>query len=93
MIQRLEESGWKEQVKMACKDVVKERGLDRVTVEDLVQVEKLFPSHTYMYDSRRLVPRVVRWCRMISEKSCSKILKSFWRTKLKINNPLKESEE
>ena len=27
------------QVKMACRDVVKEKGLDRITVEDLVQVE------------------------------------------------------
>ena len=27
------------QVKMACRDVVKEKGLDRITVEDLVQVK------------------------------------------------------
>ena len=26
------------QVKLACRDVVKERGLDKITVEDLVQV-------------------------------------------------------
>mgnify|MGYP001313304661 CR=1 FL=1 len=38
MVERLEESGWKDQVKGVCKDVVKERGLDRITVEDLVQV-------------------------------------------------------
>eukprot|EP00090_Calanus_glacialis_P009028 TRINITY_DN17363_c0_g1_i2.p2 TRINITY_DN17363_c0_g1~~TRINITY_DN17363_c0_g1_i2.p2 ORF type:complete len:103 (-),score=53.95 TRINITY_DN17363_c0_g1_i2:69-377(-) len=37
LMERLEESGWKDQVKMACRDVVKERGLDRITVEDLVQ--------------------------------------------------------
>ena len=29
------------QVKMACRDVVKERGLDRITVEDLVQVTEI----------------------------------------------------
>ena len=28
-----------EQVKMACREVVKEKGLDRITVEDLVQVK------------------------------------------------------
>ena len=38
LVAKLEESGWKEQVKGACKDVVKERGLDKITVEDLVQV-------------------------------------------------------
>lgn len=37
LVERLEESGWKDQVRMACKDVVKERGLDKITVEDLVQ--------------------------------------------------------
>ena len=37
MIAKLEESGWRDQVKMTCKDVVKERGLDKITVEDLVQ--------------------------------------------------------
>ena len=31
-----------EQVKMACREVVKEKGLDRITVEDLVQV-KTYP--------------------------------------------------
>ena len=31
-----------EQVKMACRDVVKEKGLDRITVEDLVQVDWQF---------------------------------------------------
>ena len=38
LVEKLEESGWKDQVKVVCKDVVKERGLDRITVEDLVQV-------------------------------------------------------
>jgi len=37
LVERLEESGWKDQIKMACRDVVKERGIDRVTVETLVQ--------------------------------------------------------
>jgi len=37
LIVKLEESGWKDQVKMTCKDVVKEKGLDKITVEDLVQ--------------------------------------------------------
>ena len=37
MIAKLEESGWRDQVKMTCKEVVKERGLDKITVEDLVQ--------------------------------------------------------
>ena len=41
MVERLEESGWKDQVRTACKEVVKERGLDRITVEDLVQVHTL----------------------------------------------------
>ena len=41
LVERLEESGWKDQVRTACKDVVKERGLDRITVEDLVQVHTL----------------------------------------------------
>ena len=36
---------------MACKDVVKERGLDRVTVEDLVQVEKLLKIISLSYIS------------------------------------------
>ena len=39
MVERLEESGWRDQVKGVCKDVVKERGLDKITVEDLVQVK------------------------------------------------------
>ena len=32
-----------EQVKMACREVVKEKGLDRITVEDLVQVKTYLP--------------------------------------------------
>ena len=40
LVAKLEESGWKDQVKGVCKDVVKERGLDKITVEDLVQVTK-----------------------------------------------------
>merc|ERR1712002_540715 len=37
LVERLEESGWKDQVKTACRDVVKEKGVDRITVEELVQ--------------------------------------------------------
>ena len=29
---------------MTCKDVVKEKGLDKITVEDLVQVQYLFEN-------------------------------------------------
>merc|ERR1712198_459119 len=35
LAEKLEECGWKDQVKMACRDAVKEKGLDRITVEDL----------------------------------------------------------
>ena len=43
----MEESGWKDQVKGVCKDVVKERGLDKITVEDLVQVKILEKKSEY----------------------------------------------
>jgi enhancer of yellow 2 transcription factor len=33
---RLVESGWKDQLKEHCKEVVRQKGLDRVTVDDLV---------------------------------------------------------
>uniref|UniRef100_A0A3P9KUK0 Transcription and mRNA export factor ENY2 n=1 Tax=Oryzias latipes TaxID=8090 RepID=A0A3P9KUK0_ORYLA len=33
---KLVESGWKDQLKAHCKDVVREKGLEHVTVEDLV---------------------------------------------------------
>ncbi|XP_057684173.1 transcription and mRNA export factor ENY2 isoform X2 [Corythoichthys intestinalis] len=33
---KLVECGWKDQLKALCKDVIREKGLDHVTVEDLV---------------------------------------------------------
>ncbi|TDH03858.1 hypothetical protein EPR50_G00146120 [Perca flavescens] len=33
---KLVECGWKDQLKAQCKDVIKEKGLEHVTVEDLV---------------------------------------------------------
>ncbi|RVE66720.1 hypothetical protein OJAV_G00110360 [Oryzias javanicus] len=33
---KLVESGWKDQLKAHCKDVIREKGLEHVTVEDLV---------------------------------------------------------
>ena len=33
---RLVECGWRDQVKTHCKDIVKQRGLENVTVDDLV---------------------------------------------------------
>ncbi|XP_034560720.1 transcription and mRNA export factor ENY2-2-like isoform X1 [Notolabrus celidotus] len=33
---KLVECGWKDQLKAHCKDVIKEKGLEHVTVEDLV---------------------------------------------------------
>merc|ERR1712212_20621 len=37
LIEKLDEMGWKDEVKMACRDVVKEKGIDKITIEDLVQ--------------------------------------------------------
>ncbi|XP_023335621.1 transcription and mRNA export factor ENY2-1 [Eurytemora carolleeae] len=37
LVKKLEEIGWKDQVKLVCRDVVKEKGLDKISVEDLVQ--------------------------------------------------------
>eukprot|EP01137_Pigoraptor_chileana_P021712 Opistho-2@85752 len=34
--QRLTESGWRDELKAYCKEVVKSKGLERVTVEDLI---------------------------------------------------------
>ena len=43
---------------MACRDAVKEKGLDRITVEDLVQVETLTPlSSTQLSIRLRRLPR------------------------------------
>ncbi|KAJ7985128.1 hypothetical protein DPEC_G00348870 [Dallia pectoralis] len=33
---KLTECGWRDQLKAYCKDVIKEKGLEHVTVEDLV---------------------------------------------------------
>ncbi|XP_014023807.1 transcription and mRNA export factor ENY2-1 [Salmo salar] len=33
---KLTECGWRDQLKALCKDVIKEKGLEHVTVEDLV---------------------------------------------------------
>ncbi|XP_015249049.1 transcription and mRNA export factor ENY2 [Cyprinodon tularosa] len=33
---KLTECGWKDQMKAQCKEVIKEKGLEHVTVEDLV---------------------------------------------------------
>ncbi|CAF96269.1 unnamed protein product, partial [Tetraodon nigroviridis] len=33
---KLSECGWRDQVKAHCKEIIKERGLEHVTVEDLV---------------------------------------------------------
>ena len=35
---RLIECGWREQLKVQCKEVVREKGLENVTVDDLVTV-------------------------------------------------------
>jgi enhancer of yellow 2 transcription factor len=34
--QKLVECGWRDQVKAYCKEVVKQKGLDNITVEELV---------------------------------------------------------
>ena len=34
---RLIESGWRDQLKMEAKEIVKEKGLERIKLEDLVQ--------------------------------------------------------
>ncbi|XP_046853126.1 transcription and mRNA export factor ENY2-2-like [Xenia sp. Carnegie-2017] len=33
---RLKECGWREKLAQECKDIIKEKGLDKVTVDDLV---------------------------------------------------------
>ena len=52
LAQKLEECGWRDQVKVACREVVKERGLDQVSVEELVQ--EVAPQGS------RLVPEEVK---------------------------------
>ena len=78
MVTRLEETGWKDQVKGACKDVVKERGLDKITVEDLVQVRKNIKNIESAKKQMRKICRKLRlkevkWFRMKLGKNCLKI--------------------
>ncbi|XP_076809629.1 transcription and mRNA export factor ENY2 [Clavelina lepadiformis] len=49
---RLSECGWRDQLKLQCKEIVRERGLDHVTVDDLVQ--EITPK------ARQLVPDGVK---------------------------------
>jgi len=35
--QKLIESGWKDELKNYCKELIQNKGLDRITVEDLVE--------------------------------------------------------
>ena len=35
--QKLIESGWKDELKNYCKDLIRTKGLDRITVQDLVE--------------------------------------------------------
>ena len=54
-----------EQVKMACRDAVKEKGLDRITVEDLVQVNWEFVTAITFFISGGCPARKstgARWC-------------------------------
>ena len=65
MIAKLEESGWKDQVKMTCKDIVKERGLDKITVEDLVQESFMSISiDNQCFHFRKLLLKGVKWFQM-----------------------------
>ena len=49
---RLSECGWRDQLKQHCKDIIKQRGLEHVTVDDLVQ--EITPQ------ARQLVPDSVK---------------------------------
>ena len=35
--QKLVESGWRDEMKAYCKEVIKNKGIDQITVEDLVE--------------------------------------------------------
>eukprot|EP00088_Acartia_fossae_P010841 TRINITY_DN15432_c0_g1_i1.p1 TRINITY_DN15432_c0_g1~~TRINITY_DN15432_c0_g1_i1.p1 ORF type:complete len:106 (-),score=30.69 TRINITY_DN15432_c0_g1_i1:98-415(-) len=37
LLTKLESCGWKDQVRLVIKDIVKEKGIDKISVEDLVQ--------------------------------------------------------
>lgn len=49
---RLAECGWRDELKKICKDIVRERGLEHVTVDDLVK--EITPQ------ARQLVPDSVK---------------------------------
>ncbi|XP_078481435.1 transcription and mRNA export factor ENY2 [Ciona intestinalis] len=49
---RLAECGWRDQLKQLCKEIVRERGLEHVSVDDLVQ--DITPK------ARQLVPDTVK---------------------------------
>ena len=49
---RLSECGWRDQLKQHCKDIIKQRGLEHVTVDDLVK--EITPQ------ARQLVPDSVK---------------------------------
>lgn len=50
--QRLVESGWRDQLKAECKKIVQEKGVDKITVEELVS--QITPK------GRSLVPDAVK---------------------------------
>ena len=49
---RLAECGWRDQLKQQCKDIIKKKGLEHVTLDDLVQ--EITPQ------ARQLVPDSVK---------------------------------
>nr|CAB3242745.1 E(Y)2 transcription and mRNA export factor ENY2 [Phallusia mammillata] len=49
---RLSECGWRDQLKQICKEIVRERGLEHVTVDDLIQ--EITPQ------ARQLVPDSIK---------------------------------
>ncbi|GAB6030403.1 Transcription and mRNA export factor eny2 [Chamberlinius hualienensis] len=55
---RLIECGWQDELKIRCKDIIKKKGLDTVTVDDLVQEltpvgrgERNSPIKTYLHST------------------------------------------
>ncbi|GIX80204.1 transcription and mRNA export factor ENY2 [Caerostris darwini] len=49
---RLSESGWKEEMKAVCRDIIRDRGVENVTIEGLVK--EMTPK------ARELVPDSVK---------------------------------
>ncbi|XP_037311035.1 transcription and mRNA export factor ENY2 isoform X1 [Pungitius pungitius] len=79
---KLAECGWKDQMKAHCKEVIKDKGLEHVTLEDLVveitpKGRGYFTSDfcrlSYHHSHRVLVEGwdVDLWCRTASRKSSS----------------------